>query len=52
MALVEKREEGKGLHIIRIADIKCMAHLLELEADKVWLVNNRIDFTTWNELYA
>ena len=52
MIQVEQRKKGKGLHMIRIADIEGIAHLLEMEADKVWLVNNRIDLTTWNELYA
>jgi len=55
------REEGmirmegihgeRGVHLIRIADMEGMAHLILLEEDKVWLVNNRIDFNIWNELY-
>ena len=46
MTRVKRREEGKGLHMIRIGDIEGMAHLPELEANKVWLVNNRIDLAT------
>jgi len=41
----------RGVHFIRISDMEGMAHLIPLEKDKVWLVNNRIDFNTWNELY-
>jgi len=40
-----------GFHVLRIADIEGMAHLILLEKNRVWLVNNRIDFNTWNELY-
>ena len=49
---VELREEGKGLHIVRVKDIEGMAHLIPVDEGKVWLVNNRIVLTTWNELYA
>lgn len=52
MIRVEQREEGKGLQVIWISDMEGMAHLLELEADKMWLVNNKIDLTTWNVLYT
>ena len=44
--------ENQGFHIIRVKDIEGLAHLIPLEAVRVWLVNNRIDLTTWNELYA
>jgi len=40
-----------GFYIIRIADIEGMAHLIPVEENKLWLVNNRIDFNMWNELY-
>jgi len=40
-----------GFHIIRIADIEGIAHQIPVEENKLWLVNNRIDFNTWNELY-
>ena len=45
-------EQGKGLHIVRIGDIEGRVHLIPLEAGRIWLVNNRIDLTSWNELYA
>jgi len=41
----------RGVHFIRISDMEGMAHLIPLEKDNVWLVNNRIDFNMWNELY-
>jgi len=52
MIRVEQREDGNSMHVIRIGDIEGMAHLIPLETGKIWLVNNRIDFSTWNELYA
>ena len=52
MIQVESKAEGEGLLKILLGDIKGMVHLILLEAGKVWLVNNKIDFKTWNELYA
>ncbi|KAF8432902.1 hypothetical protein BGX38DRAFT_1276397 [Terfezia claveryi] len=52
MIWVELREEWKRTHMIQIADIEGMAHLIPLETGKTWLVNNRIDLNTWNKLYA
>ena len=51
MVRMEKREDGGAMHIIRIGDIEGMAYMIALETDRMWLVNNRIDFNTWNELY-
>jgi len=28
-----------------------MLHLIPVKENGLWLVNNRIDFNTWNELY-
>jgi len=42
----ERREEGKRTHVVRIADIEGMAHVIPLEKGKLWLVNNRIDLIT------
>ena len=52
MIRVEPREEGKGLHIVQVKDIKGIAYLILVDKSWVWLVNNRIDLTIWNELYA
>jgi len=52
MMWMERCEEGKWTHVERIPDIEGMAHVIPLEKGKLWLVNNRIDLITWNELYA
>src|SRR5437016_967573 len=43
---MEKRDNGGAMHIIKIGDIEGMVHMIPLETDRVWLVNNRIDFNT------
>jgi len=52
MIQIERREEGKWTHMVRIAEIEVMAHVIPLEEGKLWLLNIRIDLITWNELYA
>lgn len=52
MIRMEHKEEAISMHVIRISDIEGMAHLIPLEDERLWLVNNRIDLNTWNELYA
>ena len=52
MVRVEKRVDGFGIHIIRIGDIEGIAHVIALDPERLWLVNNSIDFNTWNELCA
>ena len=37
--------------VVRARDIRGMAHLVPVEPDEVWLVNNRIDLFSWNLLY-
>ena len=37
--------------VVSIAKIEGMAHLIPLEPRESWLVNNRIDLETWNEIY-
>jgi len=51
MVRMECRNTGKELRIMQIGDIEGMAYLIGLKRDRVWLVNNRIDLNTWNELY-
>ena len=38
--------------VVRVADIAGMAHLIPLEPDQVWYINNRIDLHTWNMVYV
>ena len=52
MIRMERCEEGKRTHVVRIADIAGMAHVIPLKKRKLWLVNTRIDLITWNDLYA
>ena len=40
-----------GSIVVRIALIEGMAHLIPLESEKSWLVNNRIDLETWNIIH-
>jgi hypothetical protein len=51
MIRMEWIDGERGVHFVRISDMEGMAHLIPLDEGKVWLVNNRIDFNTWNELY-
>jgi len=37
--------------VVRIGQIEGMAHLILLEPNESWLVNNRIDLETWNTMY-
>jgi len=48
---MEGGNAGRRLNVVRIADVEGMAHLIGGKQDSVWLVNNRIDVNTWNELY-
>ena len=38
-------------HVIQITDIEGMAHLIPIEPDNLYLVNNRIDHHTWNDIH-
>ena len=37
--------------VVTIAQIEGMAHLIPLEPDASWLVNNSIDLETWKTMY-
>ena len=38
-------------YVIPIADIEGIAHLIPIETDRLYLVNNRIDQHTWNDIH-
>ena len=38
-------------HVIKISDIEGMVHLIPIETEHLYLVNNRIDLHTWNEIH-
>ena len=37
--------------VIYITDIEGMAHLIPVEPESLYLVNNRIDHHTWNDIH-
>ena len=37
--------------VVIISDIEGNCHLIEIEDGEKWLINNRIDMYTWNEVY-
>ena len=37
--------------VVRIVDVEGMAHLIPVDPDKLYLVNNRIDVHTWNDIH-
>ena len=37
--------------VIRVTDIEGMAHLIPVEPESLYLVNNRIDHHTWNDIH-
>ena len=51
MIRMEAPQGKPNTHVICVTDIEGIAYVIELEKDKLWLVNNRIDLNTWNELY-
>ncbi|KAF8439589.1 hypothetical protein BGX38DRAFT_1318767 [Terfezia claveryi] len=38
-------------HMISIADIEGMAHLVPIKDEELYIVNNRIDLYTWNDIH-
>ena len=38
-------------HVIPITDIEGMVHLIPIEPDNLYLLNNRIDQHTWNDIH-
>ena len=36
---------------LRIVDVEGMAHLIRVDPEKLYLINNRIDLYTWNNIY-
>ena len=47
---VQQREDAREFTIVDVGMILGLAHLIP-EADRHWLVNNRIDLRTFNEIY-
>ena len=50
LVTVQQREDGREFTIVDIGMILGLAHLIP-EADRRWLVNNRIDLRIFKEIY-
>ena len=50
LVTVQQREDAREFTIVNVGTILGLAHLIP-EADRRWLVNNRIDLRTFNEIY-
>ena len=50
MSYVESRPMGEGEMVIGIRNIEGAVHLVPLEPDQKWIVNNRVDYHVWNEM--
>ena len=50
LVTMQQREDAREFTIVDIGTILGLAHLIP-EADRPWLVNNRIDLRTCNEIY-
>ena len=50
LVTVKQREDAREFTIVDIGTILGLAHLIP-KADRRWLVNNRIDLRTFNEIY-
>ena len=51
-AMIRVRFSMKDMSVIvKISDIVGIAHLVPLEPGERWLINNRIDFETWHDIY-
>jgi len=51
MVPIERGKAGRRLNVVQIAAVEGMAHLIGVKQDSIWLINNRIDLNTWNEVY-
>jgi len=50
MVRMERGNAERRSNVVRIADVEGMPHLIGVKQGSLWLLNNRIDLNTWNEL--
>ena len=50
LVTVQMREDARGFTIVDIGTILGLAHLIQ-EEDQRWVINSRIDLSTFNEVY-
>jgi len=50
MSRVEAYTGGGGQSIIWLSAIEGAIHLIPLEPERNWIVNNRVDYHVWNKM--
>ena len=50
MSYVQEFTSGGGQTVIWLSGIEGAAHLIPLEPERKWIVNNRVDYNVWNEM--
>ncbi|KAF8415030.1 hypothetical protein EV426DRAFT_579132 [Tirmania nivea] len=50
MFYVQEFKRGGGQTIVWLRAIEGAAHLIPLEPERKWIVNNRVDYHVWNEM--
>ena len=50
MSYVESPPMGQGEMVVWIRNIEGAVHLVPLELNQRWVVNNRVDYHVWNEM--
>src|SRR5258706_8408265 len=49
--MIKVRMSGRNA-VVKVAHIAEMAHLIPIEPNDLWYINNRIDLWTWNMVYS
>ena len=50
MSYVESHSGEKGGSVVWVRNIEGAVHLVPLEPERKWVVNNRVDYHVWNEI--
>ena len=50
MSYVARRSSVQGEYVAWVRNIKGAVHLVPVEPDHKWVVNNRVDYYVWNEM--
>ena len=50
ISYIESRPKGEGEIVVGIRNIEVAVHLVSLEPDWKWIVNNHVDYHVWNEM--
>jgi len=49
MVCVQKKDNENGDYVVWVWSLEGAAHLIPVELEHRWIINNRIDYHTWNE---